>query len=200
MKEIKDLYASVIYQVALRTMWECFAASEAQDVVETVVFNGIVPATNRATGQPEELHLVSAPASRATFSELVLDQLDPAACLEAMGFEVRVTQSSRDEGIDAVAYNKTDIVHQAEILIQAKRYSKCVPTNDVRALAGSVEEKRATAGVLVTTAWVSAETKAFAARNNRLRIIEGGELKHLLAEYLNLDVRIDLARRPKRPM
>ncbi len=30
---------------------------------------------------------------------------------EAMGLEVRVTQSSRDEGIDAVAYNKTDIVH-----------------------------------------------------------------------------------------
>lgn len=260
-KEIKDLYASVIYQVALRTMWECFAVAEAQDVVETVVFNGIVPATNRATGKPEEFHLVSAPASRATFAELVLDQLDPAACLkylkavvsphpydlepvepviefqkakyrfadpvdalagidsrpdllkmdwwkfenlirqlfEAMGLDVHVTQSSRDEGIDAVAYNKTDIVHQAEILIQAKRYSNCVPTNDVRALAGSVEEKRATAGVLVTTAWVSGETKAFAARNNRLRIIEGGELKHLLTEYLHLDVRIDLARRPKRP-
>jgi restriction system protein len=63
---------------------------------------------------------------------------------EAMGLEVRVTQSSRDEGIDAVAYNKTDIVRQAEILIQAKRYSKCVPTNDVRALAGSVEEKTGT--------------------------------------------------------
>ena len=116
---------------------------------------------------------------------------------EAMGLEVQVTRSSRDEGIDAVAYNKTDIVHRAELLIQAKRYSKCVPANDVRALAGSVEEKRATAGVLVTTAWVSPETKAFAARNNRLSIIEGGELKHLLAEHLNLDVRIDLARRPR---
>jgi len=113
---------------------------------------------------------------------------------EAMGLEVHVTQSSRDEGIDAVAYNKTDIVRQAEILIQAKQYSKCVPTNDVRALAGSVEEKRANSGVLVTTAWVSAETKAFAARNNRLRIIEGGELKHLLAEHLDLDIRIDLGR------
>jgi restriction system protein len=255
-KEIKDLYASVIHQVALRTMWECFAVPEGRDIVDAVVFNGIVPATNRATGQPEELHLISAPASRDTFAGLVLDQLDPASCLkhlkaivsphpydleavepviefqqakyrfadpvdalagidsrpdllkmdwykfenlirqlfEAMGLEVRVTQSSRDEGIDAVAYNKTDIVRQSEILIQAKRYSKCVPTNDVRALAGSVEEKRAHSGVLVTTAWVSAETKAFAARNNRLRIIEGGELKHLLAEYLNLDVRIDLGR------
>jgi restriction system protein len=241
-------------------MWECLAASVGEDVVDGVVFNGIVAGTNRATGRSEELHLVSAPASRTTFAELVLDQLDPASCLkylkaivsrhpydleavepviefqkakyrfaepvdalagidsrpdllamdwykfenlirqlfEAMGLEVRVTQSSRDEGIDAVAYNKTDIVHQAEILIQAKRYSNCVPTNDVRALAGSVEEKRATSGVLVTTAWVSPETKAFAGRNNRLRIIEGGELKHLLAEHLNLDVRIDLARRPRR--
>ena len=253
-KEIKDLYASVINQIALRTMWECFAVAEGRDIVDAVVFNGIVPATNRATGQPEELHLISAPASRDSFDGLVLDQLDPASCLkhlkaivsphpydlepvepviqfqqakyrfadpvdalagidsrpdllkmdwyrfenlirqlfEAMGLEVHVTQSSRDEGIDAVAYNKTDIVHQAEILIQAKRYSKCVPTNDVRALAGSVEEKRAHSGVLVTTAWVSAETKGFAVRNNRLRIIEGGELKHLLAEHLDLDVRIDL--------
>ncbi len=259
-KEIKELYASVIHQVALRTMWECFAVTVAEDVVDAVVFNGIVAATNRATGQAEELHLISAPASRTDFSQLVLDQLEPEACLkhlkailsphpydlepvepviefqkakyrfadpvdalagidsrpdllkmdwykfenlirqlfEAMGLEVQVTQSSRDEGIDAVAYNKTDIVHRSEILIQAKRYSNCVPTNDVRALAGSVEEKRATAGVLVTTAWVSPETKAFAARNNRLSIVEGGELKHLLAEHLNLDVRIDLARRPRR--
>jgi restriction system protein len=259
-KEIKELYASVIHQIALRTMWECFAVTVADEVVDTVVFNGIVPAINRATGQAEELHLISAPASRPDFSGLVLDQLDPAACLkhlkatlsphpydlepvepviefqkakyrfadpvdalagidsrpdllkmdwykfenlirqlfEAMGMEVNVTQSSRDEGIDAVAYNKTDIVHRSEILIQAKRYSKCVPTNDVRALAGSVEEKRAHHGILVTTAWVSPETKAFAARNNRLSIIEGGELKHLLAEHLNLDVRIDLARRPRR--
>ena len=259
-KETKELYASVIHQVALRTMWECFAVTVAEEVVDTVVFNGIVPAINRATGQAEELHLISAPASRTDFSTLVLDQLDPAACLkhlkailsphpfdlepvepviefqkakyrfadpvdalagidsrpdllkmdwykfenlirqlfEAMGLDVQVTQSSRDEGIDAVAYNKTDIVHRSEILIQAKRYSNCVPANDVRALAGSVEEKRATAGVLVTTAWVSPETKAFAARNNRLSIIEGGELKHLLAEHLNLDVRIDLARRPRR--
>jgi restriction system protein len=53
--------------------------------------------------------------------------------------------------------------------------------------------------VLVTTAWVSPETKAFAARNNRLSIIEGGELKHLLAEHLNLDVRIHLARPPAVP-
>jgi restriction system protein len=49
-REIKDLYASVIHQVALRTMWECFAVAEGRDIVDAVVFNGIVTATNRATG------------------------------------------------------------------------------------------------------------------------------------------------------
>jgi restriction system protein len=81
-KETKEFYASVIHQVALRTMWECFAVTVAEDVVDTVVFNGIVAATNRATGQAEELHLISAPASRADFSRLVLDQLEPGACLK----------------------------------------------------------------------------------------------------------------------
>jgi restriction system protein len=71
-KETKELYASVIHQVALRTMWECFAVTVAEEVVDTVVFNGIVPATNRATGQAEELHLISAPASRTDFSTLEL--------------------------------------------------------------------------------------------------------------------------------
>ena len=82
-KEIKELYASVIHQIALRTMWECFAVAGASDVVDAVVFNGIVAATNRATGQAEELHLISAPASRETFAGLVLDQLEPESCLQA---------------------------------------------------------------------------------------------------------------------
>ncbi len=40
---------------------------------------------------------------------------------EAIGMTVNITQSSRDEGIDAVAYKKTDVVDRAEYLIQAKR-------------------------------------------------------------------------------
>jgi len=116
---------------------------------------------------------------------------------EAMGLEVHVTQSSRDEGIYAVASNKTDIVHQAEILIQANRYSRCVPANDVRALAGAVEENE-----LPPASWSPPHGSAQKPRpsppaNNRLRIIEGGELNHLLAEHLDLDVRIDLGRPPR---
>ncbi|MGH3977035.1 MAG: restriction endonuclease [Pseudonocardiaceae bacterium] len=256
-KEVKELYASMIAQLALRTMRECFA-EPAADLVDTVVFSGHVKARDRATGREVEPCVISVGARREVFDELVLSELDAAACLkhlkaiisphpydlapvepliefdyakyrfaepidalagmdsrqdllkmdwyrfenlvrqlfEAMGMTVNITQSSRDEGIDAVAYDKTDVVHRAEYILQAKRYSKCVPTESVRALAGVVEEKRATAGILVTTSWVSPESKAFAARNNRLRIIEGGELKHLLAEHLDIDVHIELPKKP----
>jgi restriction system protein len=258
-KEIKELYAAVISQLTLRTMRECFAVPAA-DVIDSVVFSGHVKARDRATGKEVEPCVISAGARREVFDELVLDQLDAAACLkhlkaimsphpydlepvepliefayakyrfaepidalagmdsrqdllkmdwyrfenlvrqlfEAMGMTVNITQSSRDEGIDAVAYDKTDVVHRAEYIIQAKRYSNCVSTESVRALAGVVEEKRATAGILVATSWVGPESKTFAARNNRLTIIEGGQLKHLLAEHLGIDVRIETPRKPPR--
>jgi len=53
-------------------------------------------------------------------------------------------------------------------------------------------------GILVITSWVSPESKTFAARNNRLKIIEGGGLKHLLAEHLDIDIHIELPRKPPR--
>ncbi|MGH3831671.1 MAG: restriction endonuclease [Pseudonocardiaceae bacterium] len=258
-KEIKELYESVIAQLALRTMRECFAVP-AIDVADSVVFSGYVKARDRATGKEVEPCVISVGARREVFDELVLDELDAAACLkhlkaivsprpydlepveplikfeyakyrftdpidalagmdsrqdllkmdwyhfenlvrqlfEAMGMTVNITQSSRDEGIDAVAYLKTDVVHRAEYIIQAKRYSRCVPTESVRALAGVVEDKRATAGILVTTSWVGPESKTFVARNNRLTIIEGGELRHLLAKHLRIDVRIESPRKPPR--
>ncbi|MGH3828772.1 MAG: restriction endonuclease [Pseudonocardiaceae bacterium] len=232
----------------------------AIDVADSVVFSGYVKARDRATGKEVEPCVISVGARREVFDELVLDELDAAACLthlkaivspqpcdlqpveplikfeyakyrftdpidalagmdsrqdllkmdwhhfenlvrqlfEAMGMTVNITQSSRDEGIDAVAYLKTDVVHRAEYIIQAKRYSRCVPTESVRALAGVVEDKRATAGILVTTSWVGPESKTFAARNNRLTIIEGGELRHLLAKHLRIDVRIESSRTPPR--
>jgi hypothetical protein len=132
-KEIKELYGSVIHQIALRTIWECFAVPVAVDVVDTVVFNGIVPATNRATGQAEELHLISAPASRADFSELVLDQLDPAACLK----HLRAILSPHPYDLEPI---------EPVIEFQKAKYRFADPVD---------------------------------ARNNRLSIIEGGELKHL---------------------
>ena len=79
-KEVKDRYASVIAQVALRTLREIFDV-EAKELVETVFFNGHVSTKDQATGQPIYPCLISVSASRMKFEELVLAEVEPGACL-----------------------------------------------------------------------------------------------------------------------
>ncbi|MFG1685216.1 restriction endonuclease [Nonomuraea sp. NPDC049269] len=81
-------------------------------------------------------------------------------------------------------------------MIQAKRCSKAVGIEAVRALAGVMEDKRATKGILVTTSWVGNDSRDFAARHGRMQIIECEELKFLCKEHLDLDVLISLPKSP----
>jgi len=67
-------------------------------------------------------------------------------------------------------------------VIQAKRYSKIVGLEAVHALAGVMEDKHAAKGVLVTTSWVGKASRDFAARNGRIEIIEGRQLKSMLLD------------------
>ncbi|GAA2713194.1 restriction endonuclease [Actinoplanes palleronii] len=114
---------------------------------------------------------------------------------EAIGMESWVTQASKDEGVDGVAFNKDPIVGGL-CIIQAKRYSKIVGLEAVHALAGVMDHKRAAKGVLVTTSWVGKASRDFAVANGRIEIIEGRHLKYLLKEHLNLDVLIGLEKLP----
>jgi len=102
---------------------------------------------------------------------------------ETIGMKSWVTQASRDEGVDGVAYNEDPIVGGL-CVIQAKRYSKIVGLEAVHALAGVMEDKHAAKGVLVTTSWVGKASRDFAARNGRIEIIEGRHLKSMLLEHL----------------
>jgi restriction system protein len=81
--EIKQRYARLIACVALRNLHEIFAATPG-DVVEAVVFNGRVSTIDRATGKPARPHLLSVEAERATFEDLVLAAVEPAACLKRL--------------------------------------------------------------------------------------------------------------------
>jgi restriction system protein len=116
---------------------------------------------------------------------------------EAMGMKSWVTQSSRDDGVDAVAVNE-DPVMGGLAVIQAKRYKKVVPAEASRALWGVMDDKRAGTGVLVTTSYFGQTTHDFVARNERIRLIEGPELKHLLKEHLDLDVVLGATTPPNR--
>jgi restriction system protein len=114
---------------------------------------------------------------------------------EKMGMKSWVTQASKDDGVDAVAVNE-DPVFGGLYIIQAKRYRGPVGVEAVRALAGVMEDKHATKGILVTTSWVTKDGHAFTDRHGRIQIIECEEIKFLCKEYLDRDVLISLPKPP----
>jgi restriction system protein len=245
--EIKQRYARLIACVALRTLHEIFRATPAE-VIEAVVFNGRVSTVDRATGKKARPHLISVEAERSAFADLVLAEVDPAACLKhlnalvspnpfdleavepfiafdlkrfrfvdgteelagldsrrnllklspteferlvkdlfvAMGAEAWRTVPSKDGGVDAVATSK-NLFFGGVCLIQAKRWTGLVGLDAVHALTGVMTDHNATTGVLVTTSWFSRTSEQFAQRN-RITLINGAELKHLIKQHLGVDV------------
>ncbi|WP_372410798.1 restriction endonuclease [Streptomyces luteireticuli] len=79
-KERKELYASLLAQMTLRTVHEIFS-SDRDKVVNGVTLNGHVTAVDRATGHKVSPCLVTVSTSREEFGGLRLSQVEPAACL-----------------------------------------------------------------------------------------------------------------------
>jgi restriction system protein len=209
------LYDDLVYQVALRTMHELFESDQA-NAITSVVFNGYVTATDKATGNEATACIISVQTSKETLKGINLANVEPKACFRqlrgvgssklhsitpvapiinvrrdderfiqayavadrlnegfnlaamdwedfehlireifekeftASGGEVRVTQASRDGGVDAVAFDP-DPIRGGKIVIQAKRYAYTVGVSAVRDLYGTLMNEGATKGILVTT-------------------------------------------------
>jgi restriction system protein len=107
----------------------------------------------------------------------------------ASGGEVKVTQASRDGGIDAVAFDP-DPIRGGKIVIQAKRYTNTVDLSAVRDLYGTVLNEGANKGILVTTSDYGPDAYEFV-RGKPLTLINGGNLLHLLQKHGHR-ARIDL--------
>ncbi len=116
---------------------------------------------------------------------------------EEMGMQAWNTEAIKDDGVDAVAVNKNP-VFGGMCIIQAKRYRNAVGVEAIRALAGVMEDKHATKGILVTTSWVTKDGHAFATRHDRIQIMECEHVKYLCKEHLGLDVLISLPKPPPR--
>jgi len=114
---------------------------------------------------------------------------------EAMGMKSWKTQDIKDDGVDAVAVSEAP-VFGGLCVIQAKRSRYAVGIDVVRALAGTMEDKHATKGVVITTSWVTKDGHAFATRHGRIEIMECDHLKYLCKEHLGLDVLISLPKPP----
>lgn len=97
------------------------------------------------------------------------------------GGEVKITQASRDGGVDAVAFDP-DPIRGGKIVIQAKRYTNVVGVSAVRDLYGTVVNEGANKGILVTTATYGPDAYEFA-KDKPLTLLSGGELLSLLAAH-----------------
>ena len=97
------------------------------------------------------------------------------------GGEVKITQASRDRGVDAVAFDP-DPIRGGKIIIQAKRYTNTVGVSAVRDLYGTVLNEGANKGILVTTSDYGPDAYEFA-QGKPLTLLNGGNLLHLLAKH-----------------
>lgn len=97
------------------------------------------------------------------------------------GAEVRVTQASRDQGVDAIVFDP-DPLRGGKIVIQAKRYTNTVDVSAVRDLYGAVINEGAVKGILVTTSHFGPESYSFA-KDKPLTLLNGNELLGLLDKH-----------------
>ena len=97
------------------------------------------------------------------------------------GGEVKITQASRDGGVDAIAFDP-DPIRGGKIIIQAKRYTNVVGVAAVRDLFGTVHNEGANKGILVTTSTYGPDAYEFA-KGKPLTLLSGNELLGLLAAH-----------------
>jgi restriction system protein len=108
---------------------------------------------------------------------------------EKMGLETRLTQASRDGGVDCVAWDMRPIVG-GKVIVQAKRYRHTVGVSAVRDLYGTVLNEGAAKGILVTTSGYGSASFQFADKKPLL-LISGGELLYLLDQHSGVKAKIE---------
>ena len=97
------------------------------------------------------------------------------------GGEVKITQASRDGGVDAIAFDP-DPIRGGKIIIQAKRYNNTVGVSAVRDLYGTVINEGANKGILITTSDYGSESYAFA-KGKPITLLNGGHLLYLMEKH-----------------
>ncbi|MGI8402711.1 MAG: restriction endonuclease [Gemmatimonadaceae bacterium] len=97
------------------------------------------------------------------------------------GGEVKVTRTSRDGGVDAIAFDP-DPIRGGKIVIQAKRYTNTVGVSAVRDLYGTVMNEGANKGILVTTSDYGPDAYSFAA-GKPLVLLNGSNLLYMMEKH-----------------
>jgi restriction system protein len=96
----------------------------------------------------------------------------------SMGLETRLTRSTKDGGVDVVAFDVRPVLG-GKVVIQAKRYRNTVGVSAVRDLFGTMVNEGANKGILVTTSGYGPDAFGFA-QDKPIELITGSGLLYLL--------------------
>ena len=97
-----------------------------------------------------------------------------------MGLESKLTRSSKDGGVDCVAFDPRPVLG-GKVVIQAKRYRHTVGVSAVRDLYGTMMNEGANKGILVATSGYGPDAFEFC-KDKPIELIDGGGLLYLLAQ------------------
>jgi len=97
-----------------------------------------------------------------------------------MGLETKLTRSSKDGGVDCVAFDPRPVLG-GKVVIQAKRYRHTVGVSAVRDLYGTMMNEGANKGILVATSGYGPDAFEFC-KDKPIELIDGGGLLYLLAQ------------------
>ncbi len=107
-----------------------------------------------------------------------------------MGFDAYPTRTSKDGGVDCIAFYKESVV-SGKYVIQAKRWTNTVQVDAVRDLFGAMDHERANTGILITTSKFAPACYKFA-DGKPLQLYDGNALLALIEKYTELKVKIVL--------
>lgn len=140
----------------------------------------------------EESDVLSTLDQRPNLMELTPSEFESLITnlFERMGLETRMTQASRDGGVDCVAWDQRPIFG-GKVVIQAKRYKNTVGVSAVRDLFGTVQNEGASKGILVTTSGYGKAAFDFAS-GKPLELLDGANLLFLLKEHASMDAKIEV--------
>lgn len=113
------------------------------------------------------------------FENLIRELFEEEFCVP--GGEVKITQASRDGGVDAVIFDP-DPIRGGKIVVQAKRYTNTVGVSAVRDLYGTVVNEGAMKGILVTTSNYGNDAYEFA-QGKPITLMNGANLLFLLEKH-----------------
>jgi restriction system protein len=105
--QVKSIYASVVAQIALRTVHEIFEADDRRNV-DTVVFNGVVDTVHPGSGRRIRPCLITLRTTRETFTEIDLRHVNPLECLRHLSAGVSKSPAELTPVRPVLEFNMVD--------------------------------------------------------------------------------------------